>query len=51
MCEVGPVSGLPRPLCTLPPPQQGPHPSYAFYLGTSEVQRMVIARETFTLLG
>ncbi|MFY0563805.1 hypothetical protein ACN28E_08160 [Archangium lansingense] len=26
----GPVSGTPRPLCTLPPPQQGPHPSYAF---------------------
>ena len=25
----GPVSGPPRPLCTLPPPQQGPHPSCA----------------------
>jgi hypothetical protein len=29
----GPVSGPPRPLCTLAPPQQGPHPSYARSLG------------------
>jgi hypothetical protein len=25
-----PVSGPPRPLCTLPLPQHGPHPSYAY---------------------